>query len=289
VSWEKQSIFAPAILNMMKKTLIAVSAILIAMTSANAQSQKDSLLAEKAMKKMWKTNENSLKPGAGSFSTELNINPFKGELSLNNSLNQIKFRYFTKPDFAWRFGVNISALDSVLDSKAYYSSTNLNYKDRRKSFTIGLNLGFEKHLKGTKRLSPYIGGDISFTTKSSSQEVTEGSTTTKIKGIWLDETIETYNSGSNYYTRTIYNPQERAFNRFGLNVVSGLDFYMAKNFFFGYEFNFGLRYTKYKDIETTITPKPTGTNTSNIESETDNSSLTFGPSLMNGIRIGYVF
>lgn len=277
---------------MMKKTLVAVTALLIAAISANAQSHQDSLLAEKSLKKKLTASENYLKPSAGSFSTELNINPFKGELSLNNSLNQIKFRYFTKPKFAWRFGVNISAQDSVYEINNPYSSssTTTSSKDQLNGLNIGLNIGFEKHFNGTKRLSPFVGGEFSFTNQSYKTEETNGAATTTYKGLWLNRYYQPYyNNNGNIIGSYTYDMSLRAYKRFGLNVVTGFDFYMAKNFFFGYEFNFGFNVTNYKDPETTVTGGSTSSSNQNTDPEVKNNSFSFGPSLMNGIRIGYVF
>jgi len=277
----------------MKKTLIAISALLIAAITSNAQSRKDSLLAVKALKKITNINsENDLKPKAGSFSTELNVNPLKGDLSFNNSLNQIKFRYFSTSGFAWRFGINVKVQDSSYSNKQVYgSATNSNVENSRKGLTLGANLGFEKHFKGTRRLSPYIGLDLSITDQSNSTESTTGQVTTKVKNAWYSRVPYVYYSANTGY-QTYYEdlPTQYAFTRFGINFITGFDFYMAKNFFLGYEFNFGLNTTKYKDPETTVTGQTASSSSNNnTEYDTKNKSLSFGPGLMNGIRIGYVF
>ena len=272
----------------MKKTLLTIAALIAAASSGFAQmTTRDSI---KALRSSLKTqNENELKPRSG-FSTELNINPFKGQLSLNNSLNQIKFRIFTQPDFAWRIGFNASSKDSLIDNKNPYGTTNTNYKNSGKRTTLGLNIGFEKHFKGTKRLSPYIGADVSLTNRSAKQELTNGQTTTTYKGAWVNSAttyIPVYNPNTGTYYQSVYTTSfsEKAFFQYGLNVVTGVDFYMAKNFFVGYELSFGIRKTEYKDVKIT----QTGSSTPISDPDTEESSFSFGPSLMNGIRIGYVF
>lgn len=233
-------------------------------------------------------NENELKAEKGAISTELNFNPFKGDLKLNNSLNQIKFRFFTNPDFAWRLGFNASSVDSTFSSKNYYSTnTNNNYESKRTSFTIGANFGFEKHFKGTRRLSPYLGADLAVTDRSANQKITNGQVVTEYKNSWANPTSYTYYNGTT--TQVIYsiNQSDYGYTRIGIQLVSGFDFYMAKNFFLGYEFNFGFNSTKYKDAEITQTG---GTSTpTNNDPSVENKSVSFGPSLMNGIRIGYIF
>lgn len=248
----------------MKKTLFSI-ALAIAALSVSAQNT-DSV--------------KTFKPLAGSVVTELNFNPFKGNLSLNNSLNQIKVRYFATSDLAIRFGVHISSRDTSANAGIPYGTQSTFAKDERKSTAYAINLGFEKHFKGTSRLSPYLGADVSFGGKSSSQEMTNNQVTYTIKNAWAQNI---YVSQPPYYAQQIV---ENAYTRFGLTAVAGFDFYMARNFFLGYEFNLSYLKTNYKLPEITTT----GSGQNNPPSiEGKNESSTFGTSLMNGIRIGYAF
>lgn len=220
----------------------------------------------------------NLKPNAKSFTTELNVNPFNGQVNLNNSLNQIKFRYFTSPTVALRFGFNISRIDSVNNVDNPYGTNSYFSNDEKTSTTIGINLGIEKHFTGTKRLSPYIGADLSITNKSSGETIANNGSTTTVTNAW----DYAYVNNGVLYTQT----QQNAYTRFGLNLFTGFDFYIAKHFFFGYEFNYNIGKTSWKEVSVTTTPS-TGTNTSSAS--TKNSNFTFGPSLINGIRLGYSF
>lgn len=227
-------------------------------------------------------SENSdFKPTKGSFATELNFNPFRGNLSFSNVLNQIKGRYFLSPQLALRLGLNVNTLDSAQNYGNPYGTQASFSSDDRKSTSFGLNIGVEKHFKGTKRLSPYIGADLFWGTKSAKQEMSNNASTTTIKNGWLE--VAYYQSGTGYYTTSRI--VEAAYTRFGLTVVAGFDFYMAKNFFLGYEFNLGYSKTDYKSPEVTIT----GQNTSIPNYYSNNSTGKFGTSLVNGIRIGYIF
>lgn len=250
----------------MKKTLVC-ALFTVASIAVRAQSDNGS------------SSENAqLKPSAKTFATELNFNPFKGNLSLNNSLNQVKFRYFVKEDLALRLGVNINQKDSVINSGNPYGTQSTYFENERKSTTLGINLGIEKHFKGTRRLSPYIGGEISLSNRSASQDMTNGNVNTSVKNGWI-ELI--YQNQQLYYTAIV----ENAYNRFGINAFAGFDFYMAKNFFFGYEFNLGYAKTNYKTSEVIVT----GQNNNSPLNTSKNSSSTFGTFLVNGIRIGYAF
>ena len=251
----------------MKKTLLCLA---FAMASLVATAQK--VTSDP-------TDDTGLKPATGTFATELNFNPFKGNLSLNNALNQIKVRYFAKPDLAFRAGFNINQRDSSTNSGTPYGTQSTFFKADRKSTTVSFNIGIEKHFKGTRRLSPYIGFDLSIGTRSASQDNSNNGQTTSVKNGWLDII---YQGQNNYYTVLA----ENAYTRYGVAGVAGFDFYMAKNFFFGYEFNLGYAKTDYKTVEVTVS----GTNgQNNLNTDSKNSSSTFGTSLVNGIRIGYAF
>jgi hypothetical protein len=227
--------------------------------------------------------QDTLKVTSGRFTTELNINPFIGELSLNNALNQIKVRYFLADNTALRIGLSLSTKKSTSGSSSAYGSNPFNAEDERKTSTVGLNFGFEKHFKGTKRLSPYLGAELAVASKSSSQTLTStnqsstpSTVTTTIKGAW--QTTSFNNNGS----FTTYD--ERAFFQYGLNIVGGFDFYVARNFFIGYEIAYALLKTNYKNIDVTTTP------TSNSpRPDISQKDFTFSPSLINGIRVGFVF
>jgi outer membrane protein W len=255
----------------MKKTLLCLA---LAMASIVATAQKVKVDSTHSTVKP----DTELKPAAGTFATELNFNPFKGNLSLNNALNQIKVRYFTASDLALRFGFNVNQRDSSTNSGTPYGTQSTFFKAERKSTTFSFNIGIEKHFKGTRRLSPYIGLDLSIGTKSASQDNSSNGATTSVKNGWLDVIYQ----GQNYYNIVA----ENAYTRYGIAGVAGFDFYMAKNFFLGYEFNLGYAKTDYKTVELTTTGT-NGNNNSNTDSK--NSSSTFGTSLINGIRIGYAF
>ena len=98
-----------------------------------------------------------LKAAAKTFGTELNFNPFNGQITLNNSLNQIKFRYFANEDLALRLGFVIGMEKTLNDNQQPYGTNSFRFKDEKSSSTYGVNAGIEKHFRGTRRSSPYVG------------------------------------------------------------------------------------------------------------------------------------
>jgi len=226
--------------------------------------------------------QDTLKPLLKGWSTELNINPFDGSLSLNNANGQIKLRKFCQNDIAFRLAFTLSYKSDENKLENLYGTYPVNTNDKRQSFMVAVNLGAEKHFKTSPRLSPYVGWEIGIGYKSSKEELKNNEDTETIKGAW--QTYEVTYSGQNYYLTT--NNVERGFWSAGANLLTGFDFYMAKDFYFGYELGFGIEYIKYSTIE--ITKDEAFPVTQNYPDQ-DGKSWKIGPRLVNGIRIGYTF
>jgi hypothetical protein len=236
--------------------------------------------------------QDTLKTCAKSWTTELNVNPFQGQISLNNALNQIKVRYFATEKLAYRLAFNMNNLRKENGQSNIYGTNPIENSDIKKSTTFGINLGFEKHLSGTRRLSPYIGAEIAYGMKNANETLDTKQSTTEIKGGWQNTQVVQYNNGNGTYYYTTTNNTEIGYFSFGINLVTGFDYYVAKNFFFGYEMLFGYNYTKYNKVETTITPKPSQdsqTGVNNSYPDQTGKEHSFGPKIINGIRLGYTF
>lgn len=214
---------------------------------------------------------------ADKLTLELNINPFSGELSLNNMLNQIKFRYFTSHDFAVRAGFNVNMTKKDITTNNPYGTNPYTSEEDKETSLLGLNAGIEKHFAGTRRLSPYIGIEFAGAFKSSSHVINDGTTETTIDNAWRTVTLT-----NNTY---VYGYEEKAYFQFGTNLIGGFDFYLARHFFLGCEVTFQFYYKEYNGVEITTV----GTQTPQDNPDTNESEFSVGPKLLNGIRIGYVF
>jgi hypothetical protein len=106
-----------------------------------------------------------------------------------------------------------------------------------------------------------------------------------VEGAWSQQF---YGGNPNYPISTNY--VERAYFRYGANLVAGFDFYMAKHFYLGYEMTFGFSSTKYTDIDiSTIYTSGTYIPSENSVVDYEAKSFSVGPNLINGIRLGYAF
>jgi len=226
--------------------------------------------------------QDTLKTSLKGWSTELNINPFNGSLTLNNANGQIKIRKFMPNGNALRLAFTLGSKNDETKMENSYGINPLNSKDKKQSFELGINFGTEKHFQSGRRISPYIGWEAGFGYKSSKEVITNNENTMTVKGAW--QSYEMIYNGQNPYYATNY--IERGFWSGGANVLTGFDFYMAKDFYFGYELGFGFEYTKYIKIEITQSPLVPDNRTYPNQ---DGSSWKVGPRLLNGIRIGYTF
>lgn len=190
------------------------------------------------------------KPEAKDFTAEVNFNPFS---SAPVAINYLRFRYFTSEQSALRIGFSLG-----MEKQTPQEDVTL------KTFEFNIRPGYEWHLAGTERLSPYFGVEADLAFKKSSYEDTDTNAYfEKIEGAWSE-------GGS-----------ERGFNRIGLNFIIGADFYVAKRVYIGTEFGFGFQNIKYSDIEVT--------SPDNEDPDKGGTNFQLGPNFNSSLRLGFVF
>ncbi|MFT2007097.1 hypothetical protein ACMA1I_00340 [Pontibacter sp. 13R65] len=191
----------------------------------------------------------NLKATAGSTTAEVGIN-------LNNGTflqrGQIRLRSFATDEMAYRLGVGLS-----------HDATKLNDDAKTSNTSVTIAPGVEKHFAGTNRLSPYVGAELPISFSGARYE----DNNILVRGA---------NSSSG-------NDKRGAFG-LGLNVVAGMDFYIAQNFFTGFEFGAGFGYRKDRDVK--VEYKSGGPSDETIDGYHNTSFNIFST---GGIRIGYAF
>lgn len=206
--------------------------------------------------------QSDYKPVGGEKTLELQFEPF-GDNPI--SINGIRARWFKSEQKAFRLNAFIGISSDSEITQQENSDFNLReLRDKDFSFTINLRPGFEKHLKGTGRLSPYFGmeGDLAYRTSSEKSESQVGN------DVKFTKTV----NGSGFF-------------RIGANAIAGFDFYVIKKLYLGTEFGFGASLTKLlsvkvkSDVDGFIEPEPTKRG----------SSFDFGPNVNAQIRLGYAF
>jgi hypothetical protein len=184
----------------------------------------------------------------------LGANPLK--------ISNLRTRYFKSNNFAYRMGFFVGGSRKP----SFTETNNVTLVNRATNFNFNIRPGFEKHFEGTKRLSPYIGSELSY---SYNNDITA------TESIW---------TSNNNQIKTQKNRSSNSI--FGINVLTGADFYISDKIFLGIEIGFGIQYdgrgktsTKWKNPESN-----SDTNTKEIG---NSSSFQWGPNYQGTIRLGY--
>ena len=205
---------------------------------------------------------------SGDISVELQGPSFTAGNTLG--IAGLRGRYFLSNASAVRGNVDINYTStSTITQKSQGPQKKL--ERTRNSFTIDTRPGYEFHLSGTDRLSPYFGGELPIIYRSTSLKVER-------------------QEGNNVEVRTIKNGQIRGdgpplgFLSLGLNGVAGADYYFAENVYLGVEVNIGLRYRITSDVKV----EDTGSGAvPNDRSQGNDFFLNTGT--IGTFRLGYVF
>jgi opacity protein-like surface antigen len=187
------------------------------------------------------------------------------------SIDGIRFRKFNAAgNAAWRVNLYIgmnSEEEITQQADATQSPAIPELKKTTSGMTIGINPGYEKHMAGNSRLSPYWGAELAFTMATSSEE---------------EEMMDASNNNA-VYTNTTDNSD--GYTSFGLNLIAGCDFYFAQSIYMGAEFGWGFAMVSMSDIEysTTLAGAPS------IPNDKQGSSFTLAPNAVGQIRLGFLF
>lgn len=211
------------------------------------------------------------KPVKGDVTTEFGLSGgvLNSDFRLNETGNLLRFRYFTQDKLALRLGFGLSSANET--ANAYGATDSQEGEVTRKSTDLLVNLGLEKHFTGTERLSTYVGGDL-LIGYGSTKASYENSNNNFNNPAFVDNV-----SGSVSGPNTL---------SLGLRGVVGADYYFAKRLYLGVEGGFGLLYAK--EGKTKISNTVAG-NTTTSEVESAGNSFEVSPSVITGVRIGFIF
>jgi hypothetical protein len=264
------------------KKLFTILALTTIVFVSNAQR---STKTAKVETESYGTTTSEYKPVKGSITTEVGLVGGLGNsgFNLNTSTSlggspTLKFRYFYKDNIAFRLGFsanrnasNTAPTSTTVNTPAtpapafIPSSTTFN-----SSTFFGINLGVEKHFKGSDRLSTFAAADLLIGTRSSYSETVNNTTATS-STTFTDKN----NNGDSY---------------FGLGLLTGADYYIAKKVYLGVELGIALLRSSDKDrVRTTQTTTGSTVNTSEVTDSVGGSNFAIATTLMGGVRIGYQF
>jgi opacity protein-like surface antigen len=242
----------------MKKILILTFNILYCFI---AYSQED-LLGVNEYKQSYNEKSLELQFDPGAIFNSSNTNNV-----LSNGVG-IRMRFFTSETLPLRINLNVSYVSSNTVIQAEDINANLKeLKEKSSSIGISLRPGMEKHFLGTKRLSPYIGGELIFNYK-----------TNKIN--------TNYQQGQDVYELKTFNSNLDDGITVGLAALGGVDFYVAKKLYLGLELSYSFSY--FLPFKTKIVDS--FPNVDNIETYQGKSNIfKVGPETLGVFRIGFLF
>lgn len=198
---------------------------------------------------------------AGDISVEVNFIP----LSTTDTpiqLNFLKGRFFLSDNMAVRLGFMFD-ISTISDTQPDPANINNIEKETDRITDFGLMPGIEIHFPLGNRVSPYVGAELGFTTRSTK-----------------------YEYSTNFNNDNITQTGIGGFTQFGLNMLVGTDVAIYKGLYLGAEFGFGFSTTSFPDVVTTAT---TGGVTV-TETIVDNSSVfSLGTVFNPAIRLGWTF
>ncbi|OJV54396.1 MAG: hypothetical protein BGO31_09520 [Bacteroidetes bacterium 43-16] len=206
----------------------------------------------------------SFKPYEGNVTSEMGLTGgiFNSDIKLAEGA-LLRGRYFLTETSAIRVGLNVTSTGTK--ENFWKDSTTTKGVLNQRTSNVMINLGYEKHFKGTNRLSPYVGGDVLL-----------GFGSQKEKGSETD--------GNTYFANYNYDVKTSNFS-WGVRGVVGADYYFAKNVYLGVEA--GLGFINSVEGKTKISTQ-IGSSSSNTEIKSPGSSFDFNPSIVTGVRLGFV-
>lgn len=247
----------------MKTTiLIGISLLLSLSLFAEEQTPQDTI------------QQNEFKADKGDVSIETAFIPFN---DANIMTGAIKIRFFICKDLALRLPVQVGFNSNSTTYKTENSfSEYTRYNETNRTF-FSFNPGIEKHLKGSKRLSPYFGGELVFSmsllsSKYKTETVVNGTTIeteeVKLNGAYYNGSSTELSAGSNW--------------TLGGRLVLGTDIYLTKAFYLGIEASCGASYTQ------TLPIKADGIDLDQY-AQYSNKSVSFNLSYNSALRLGVNF
>jgi Outer membrane protein beta-barrel domain len=272
------------------KKLFTILALTIFMSGAFAQRNKTVKVTENVSST---SNDDSssyssseYKPSKGTVTTEVGLTGGLGNSAFNLNASTpiggtptLKFRYFLKDNIAFRLG--FTARRSADNTEPNTTTTTspvptvpLPFVPSTTTFnsdtTFGVNLGIEKHFKGSDRLSTFVGADLLIGTRSSF--------------------VETVNNTAIATTTTTTDKNNFGRTYFGLGLITGADYYIAKKVYLGVELGISFLRLSDKDrVQTTDSVVSGVSSTTEVTTSTGGSEFELTTALNGGIRIGYQF
>jgi hypothetical protein len=217
---------------------------------------------------LFSLNVFSQKQELGNITTELELAPLGTEPL---KIGSLRARYFNTASTAFRLSIYLGGSSTTTNSVGINydqlgNPDSVDLKSKSSNMDFILRPGYEIHLAGTEKLSPYIGGEAYFGIKS-----------TKSK----DEL--NWNDNGNYKIMTTTTKQKTP--TFGINLLAGADYYITDKVYLGVEFGYG--FLSEGLGKTTVEYENPSSGQKNTEEKGNTRTFNWGPNYQGTIRIGF--
>lgn len=177
-------------------------------------------------------------------------------------ITNLKARYFKSDDLSFRLGLFLGGSSSPVYSKP----NSIELISKTSNFNFNFRPGIEKHFEGTDKLSPYVGGEMSF---AFNRDVSS------TQSPWAMDTLQIKTQKNTDSKSTI-----------GLNIFTGADIYLTDKIFLGVEIGFGFQYEGRGGSSVVW-----DNNETSLESDSNevgnSANFQWGPNYQGTIRLGY--
>lgn len=245
------------------------------------------------------------KPTKGSWSTEVQINPFDQD-GETFSLDGLKVRYFFNDKNAIRLKIGFSTTNSKYTDEDSNEETGRShdYQYDYKKGNFNIDLGYERHFNLGKKLDAYLGGSIGVGKNFASTKIETYSKYTTNEYNYSYTTEISYSGKlkngaiTGLTSNNIFDNAERATWNINAAIFAGLDFYIYKGLYIGTELGIGyssqkslkMEFDATKISKATSDGKTTTTEDTIDEETTDNRRITnFKTYIEPRLRIGITF
>ncbi len=249
----------------MKKLILSFAFILITMLTVNAQ-------------------QDTLKSRDGDWGFVLNLTGLINNISIGNvtdgnTNNAILAKHHLTNDKVLRLGLGLKSVSNntfTADSVNITAGRALQEVDStERRFDFSISAGIEKHLGTTRRLDPYVGGELAIG---------------RIGATKIDANTDISDATG---TRTIARVIQRdgGFN-FSLNAIAGFNYFFAERISLGAEFSLGYVYSAVggDESESLVDTPVSGSQVSTfIDRKAKSSSKGFAVNSTAGLMLSFYF
>ena len=229
--------------------------------------------------------QDTLKGQEGDWGFSIAISGIINDIKIENGKdpvgNYIIFaRKYLKDDVALRLGLSINSnrVKQNLEDSITIGSGNKALQAIDSSYTrfdFSIIAGYEKHVKGTRRLDPYFGGELMIG-RMGNTKIDVTTDVTDVTGTDKTQYILQYDGGF----------------MFGLSAIAGFNYFIAQKFSLGAEFGLGYQYAKSGGdwSESTVNTPVSGAQSSQFNlGKSSLSESTIGVSTSGTIALSYFF